>query len=311
MRFQPSWVLEVLEPLRVDAIFLPLAPRPESLVWFKRQGIRIYANHPLESRAMLLRALLENQNETFTAANRAKLPAHPGAVIGKADHPFRRWEGQPFSRLEVDFLAVWREMAAKLEPKRQGELLAGAVRSYLHYRLALVATGAAPRQTPDELLKHCLDQQVETIVEGTEPVFALHLPFEELGDEVESTLYLVPLPIREKVAPAPNVEEYFHAWWMEHGDVEAARAEIRGALQGWTFSWDAPIDFKAIAAKAGKTTRVGITWTADELPPRIHEENLATPLRTAFNSRFPKGDLYMKCAERRREDYDFLLLMRP
>ncbi|MBF0502882.1 MAG: hypothetical protein HQM09_22295 [Candidatus Riflebacteria bacterium] len=333
MRFQPAWVLEALEPAHVESVFLPLAPRPETLTWFKRLGIKLFVNHPIESQSMLLRAILENPGETFSDAQKKALPKKPETILKGADHVFKRWESVLFNRSECDFLAAWREVVNRIDEPRQRELLAAAVRNVIGYWLSVSAVEFTPRFTPDELLNYFLGRQADQIFKGSEPAFALNLPFEELGDEVESSLYLLPLPILERELsahvtpekplnsqtgsapglpgmPRPRADEVFHAWWKEKSDLIAAGNEFRAALKGWTFSWNAPTDWSGMAAKAGKTNMVTCCWSGEEASPRLHEETIAGPLKAAFVNRFPKADLFMKTAERRREDYDFLLTLR-
>ncbi|MFZ2959323.1 MAG: hypothetical protein WA705_20745 [Candidatus Ozemobacteraceae bacterium] len=351
MRFQPAWIVEALAPSRVETIFLPLSPRPEALIWFKKMGIRLFVNHPVESRALLLRALLENSGETFSEERKKALPKRPELIIRASDNVFRPWENVLFGRSECDFLSAWRQVARRIEEPLQRELLAAAVRNVIGYWLSLGAAGLSPRFAPDELLHYYLGRQIDQVFKGSEPVFALHLPFEELGEEVESSVYLLPLPMRERgeetrertdgvqggqsgkakdatAGGAPDdgespelppmvrisgvgTDEVFHAWWMENSDLDVAKNAFRTALNGWMLSWDTPADWAAMAAKAGKTGMVACCWSGDEAPPRLHEEAIADPLKAAFARRFPRAELHMKTADRKREDYDFLLTLHP
>ncbi len=310
MRFQPSWILESLPAGEVDSLFLPLAPRAPSLLWFKRRGLRIYANDPVESRAMLLRALVQNQGELFSEENRRKFNQVIRKPLDLAMNPFRTWEDRPFSRAQLDYLFYWREAALEIPQVTQRELFWAAAWQVMAYWVGLARVGQAPALAPDEAMAVMLDRQKDLVFAGQEPVYALNLPLGELGEEVEAGVFLLPLLFPEKIRPENDLEVLFHAWFRGAGDLLAARTEIEQARRGWVQRWDAAPAFPDILRKAGHARFAVVTWSGSDLPPRFHEEAVADPVRRAFAGSFPVSTLRCKAASRHEDDYDFLLVMK-
>jgi len=309
MRFQPSWIVESLPPGEPDSLFIPLAPRATSLLWFKRLGLKMYVNDPVESRGMLLRALLQNQGELFSEPNRKKFNQSIEKPLGLSMNPFKAWEGRPFSREQLDYLFFWREAALEISEIGQRQVFWAAVHQVMAYWVGL---GLAPKQAqmaPDEAMGYILGKQNELIFAGQEPVFSLCLPMSELGDEVEASVLLLPLPIQEKIRPEWDLDILFHAWFRGNGDLLAARSEMDEARRGWVQKWDASPDYGQILSKVGKARYCVVSWSGSDLPPRLHEEMVANPFRNAFARLFPSSRLLMKTAQRQDDSYDFLLIM--
>jgi hypothetical protein len=307
MRLQPSWILESLPNPDIESVFVPLGARPESLLVFKQLGIKMYANDPVESRAMCLRALLENPGEPLAVDIRRKFNRVLPKPLEFEVNPFRTWENKPFSRLQLDYLFYWREATLEITEPRQRDLFWAAVRGVFAHWLSQPAevTSALP---PDEVIGYLFERQKELVLPGEAEVFALHTPLDELGDEVEADLYLVPLMISDRDRPGAELETFFHAWFRGNGDLTAARTEIDAARRGWTIRWDDRNDVRAIAGKVGRATQVAVCWSAQDLPPRVHEESIANPIREAFASRFANAQLLMKTADLERDDYDGMLI---
>ncbi len=310
LRFQPSWILESLPPGEVDSVFLPLAPRAPSLFWFKRLGLRLYANDPVESRALLLRALLQNQGETFSAENLRKFNQTLRKPIALAMNPFRTWEGRPFDRVQLDYLFYWREAALEIPDPVQRDLFWAAVYEVMACWVGLARTGSPAPRPPDELMAFMLERQRDLVFAGGEPVFSLNLPLADLGEEIEASVFLLPLVIPERGKPEHDLELLFHAWFRGDGDLVASRTEIEAARRGWTQKWDRPPAYAEMLRKVGKAKFAVVTWSGGDVPPRLHEEVIAEPFRKAFAPVFPSSTLRVRAACRETDEYDFLLVMR-
>ncbi len=308
MRFQPSWVIESLHPHSVDSVFFPISPRAEALLWLKKQGIQIYANDPLHSNAILLKAYLENQGETFSEENQQKFNRVIKEPLDVSMNPFREWLGKPFDRRQIDYLFYWREAAVEIAEQVQRNLFYSAIRSVISYWLDMVIAKIPIAFAPDEILGHAIKKQLQQIFPGKEKVFALNVPMEELGDEVEASVFLLPLKIQERYFREFECEDYFHAWIVGNSNLEASRRDIENSRRSWVFDWKYPLEATKIFQKVGKANHAVICWSGEELPPRLHEEQIVEPFRKAFSGKFQKNFLYMKTSDLSRDDYDFLLV---
>ncbi len=308
MRFQPAWILEAVPHGEVDSIFLPLSPRASSLFWFKRLGIRLYANDPVESQAVLLRALLQNKDSVFPETIARKINRYIPKPIDLQLNPFRSWLDDPFSREQVDYLFYWREAGTEIAEPIHRDLFQTAIRSVLSYWLAFSRVRRQPPLPADDVLGQILEKQKNLVFQGKEEVFALGLPFEELGDEVEASLYLSHLPVKEVHRSTTRLEEFFHAWVKGNPDLDAAREEIDNLRKPWMFSWKRKPDFSLLPKKAGKARFAAIFWSSGDAPPRLHEEHVMKPLREAFAPVFPRSTTLVKTADRIGDEYDFLTI---
>ncbi|HOY68261.1 MAG TPA: hypothetical protein PLP29_15375 [Candidatus Ozemobacteraceae bacterium] len=308
IRFQPSWILESLPPDAAKSLFMPLVPRPSSLMWFKRLGIRMYVNDPLESRAMLLRTLLA-EGERFTEQNRRRFNRVIRKSLDLQMNPFRNWENKPFSASQLDYLFYWREAAFEISEPVQRDIFWSAVSGVMAHWMAMTAAGTTPAFPPDELLACMLRRREEQLFESAEKVYALHLPIEELGEEVEAELFVVPLQFQGRKPFETDHDVMYHAWFRGDPDLHAALGEIEAARRGWVFDWKNGCNTDAMIAKSGKAAYAVFIWSGADLPPRWHEENVAAVLRNAFSTRFPASVLRVKAADAGRDDYDFLLTM--
>jgi len=309
MRFQPSWVMESLPSGKIDSVFIPIASRAQPLLWFKRHGFKIFVNDPTEGGALLLRAFLQNQGELFSEENEKKFNRTIKKPFDIAMNPFKSWENRPFSREQLDYLFYWREAGFEIHQPMQRDLFWAAVYMIMNYWISVIKCDAPVKFTPYELMKHLFTKQKEAIFEGKESVFALNMPMDELGEEVEASLCLIPLTICDKRAIEDESEIYFHAWLKGYPEISSAKREIEFVKKNWFFSWDSAPHFENMLKKVGKSKYCGITWSGDDLPPRIHEENIAKPLIETFSPNFPKAKFMIKTAFRQKDDYDFLLIM--
>lgn len=309
MRFQPSWILESLPPDSAKSIFLPISPRPHALLWFKRLGIRMYVNDPVESRAVLLRALIGNDSEKFSEPNRRKFVRYLEKPYKRETNPFRAWAHKPFDAQQLDYLHYWREASFEISKTSQSELFQAAVYEVLACWMTMASAGIAPSLPPDELLDTMIKRCENQLVAGSEKVFSLNMPIEELGDEVEAELYAVPLIFYGRKRLDGDHDVRFHAWCRGTADLQGAREEIDKTRKGWVYDWKEGCDAPAMLSKAGKAAYAAVAWSGDDLPPLWHEEHVASRLREVFASRFPRSVLRIKSADTVRNDYDFLLIM--
>lgn len=309
MRFQPSWILESIPPGSAKSIFLPISPRPHSLLWFKRMGIRLYVNDPVESRAMLLRTFLGNESEKLSEPNRRKFIKTLDKPYKRETNPFRAWEHKTFDAQQLDYLYYWNEVTSGITRSSQSELFKAAVYDVMACWMTMASAGIAPALPPDELLDTMIKRCESQIIAGSEKVYSLNMPIEELGDEVEAELYVIPLAFHGRKRVELDNDVRFHAWCHGNGDLQAASEEIDMFRKGWVYDWKDGCDASAMLAKAGKAAYAAVTWSADDLPPFWHEDNVAKRLREVFAVRFPRSVLRVKAADTVRNDYDFLLIM--
>ena len=310
MRFQPSWVVEALQPETVESVFLPVCPNAEALLWFKRHGARLYVNDPRLTRFVPLQALVENDQETFSRENTEQV----NRVMNRSPdinlNPFREWENRPFDRRRLDYLFFWREVAEEIASPVQKNLFFTAVRSVLGYWLSLHAAEVPPYFPPDEVLGHFLKRQSELIFRGRERAFAMNDLPGELSEEVDAGLYVVPLTFRDEPSTMGDSERFFQAWLKGSGDLPGAREDLHRRMAGWVFEWGKPPPFAGWPAKAGAAHQVAICWSSDGLPPRVHEDEVVRPLVKVFSPIFPQYRLHMKTADQMNDEVDFLLTFR-
>jgi len=309
IRFQPSWILESLPSDAVKSIFLPISPRPHSLLWFKRLGIRMYVNDPVESRAVILRALLANGFEKLSEPNRRKFIRALDKPFRKETNPFLPWEHRLFDAQQLDYLHYWREASFEISKASQSELFQAGVYNVIAAWITMAASGIAPSVPPDELLEMMIRRCENLLVSAAEKIFCLNMPIDELGDEVEADLYVIPLSFHGRKRLESDHDVMFHAWCRGNADLQTAKDEIDKARKGWIFDWKTGCDVATMLSKAGKAGYVAVTWSGDDLPPLWHEEHVAGRLREIFATRFPRSVLRIKAADTARNDYDFLLLL--
>jgi hypothetical protein len=307
MRFQPSWIVEALQPVAVETVFLPLCPNPQAMLWFKRHGARLYVNDPRPTRFIPVHALVENDGEVFSTESSAVIHR----VMTKSPdfnlNPFREWDDSPFDRRSLDYLFFWRETAEELATVTQRNLLFAAVYSVIQHWLSLIAAKLGAFYPPDEVLGHFLKRHSELVFRGRERAFSMNEPLADLSEEVDAGLYVVPLFFREQSPETGAAESFFQAWLKGSGNLGTAVDELRTKLDGWVFDWGKPPPFAKFFAKIGAAEHVAVCWSSDGVPPQIHEEEVISPLVKIFGARFPKYRLHMKTADRYTDEYDFLL----
>lgn len=309
IRFQPSWILEALPSDSAKSIFLPISPRPHPLLWFKRLGIRMYVNDPVASRAVILRAMLANGFEKLTEPNRRKFIRALDKPFKRETNPFLSWQHRLFDAQQVDYLYYWREASFEISKATQSELFQAGVYNVIAAWITMAAAGIAPSVPPDELLDTMIRRCENLLVSASEKIFCLNMPIDELGDEVEADLYVIPLTFFGRKGLDNDHDVMFHAWCRGNGDLQAAKDDIDTSRKGWIYDWNTGCDVPAMLAKAGKAAYVAITWSGEDLPPLWHEEHVAGRLREVFASRFPRSVLRIKAADTARNDYDFLLVL--
>jgi hypothetical protein len=310
MRFQASWIIEALHPERVDSIFFPVSPGAEKLLWFKRQGHALYANDPLDSRYVFLKALLENPGESFSDANKRKFNQVLKNELDISLNPYRTWEPAPFSRRQIDYLFYWHEAALEIEDLRQRNIFYCAVASIMNYWLDMKKAGFAVTFAPDEIMGYALFKIGSLLVKGNEPVFSLHVALDDLSETVEASLCVIPLLARDKSESEPGNEDYFHAWFHGFADLGGARKAIHDSRSGWMIDWQTPPATHKFLSKVGKARQVAFCWSAADLPPRAHQETIWEPLKKTFAARFPHSRVFFKTADRYGDEYDFLGILR-
>lgn len=301
-------MIEVVQPEPVESVFLPVCPPPESLLWFKRQGIKMYVNDPRPSFFVLLKALLENDDERFSEESLAKC----NRVINRSPNfeinPFRSWEDHPFSRKHLDYLFFWREAVEELSLPMQKYLFFAAVRNVLFYWLSIANSRQTETYAPDEVLGYFLKQTDKNIFKGREKLFVINEPISNLGDEVDCEMYIVPLLIKDFPKGELDPEIFFQAWIKGFGKLSEVFEETQKQLGGWIFDWGSHPNFEEMVKKSGKATFAVISWTSQYLPPKILEEQIVTPLLAAFTSKFPKYVLHIKTADRVSDDHDYMMV---
>ncbi|MBF0543388.1 MAG: hypothetical protein HQM08_03085 [Candidatus Riflebacteria bacterium] len=308
MRFQPSWLEEKCGLSKIESIFFPISIKSESLMWFKKRGVKLFINDPLPSKIPLLKGLLENQKELFLDESRKYLANHVNKNPDFPQNPFKSWQTDLFSPLQLDFLYFWRETTFALG-ETQRNLLAAAVKEVISYWLSFPSKTPRGTLSPSEILDYFILRNNQMIFNSGEKVYVLQHAFPEISEEVESSLYLVSL--REVSSPDEKLtsEVLFHAWWLGNTDLNKAKTEIYNFAREWGYSWQGVNDFSQYAKKSGKSEAAAFFWSSEGVPPKLNEEMIIYPIKKAFLHKFPKSSQYFKMADRKKEEYDFLLIL--
>ena len=310
MRFQPSWVWQELQGEVADSLFIPAAPRANSLLWFKRIGISCLVHDPTPGGAIALRALLENPGEPFAEELKHQINRTIRQSVEMDLNPFRTWLDRPFSRRQLDHLFFWREAGFEIEAPLQRELFGLAIQDVLHFWLNKREPEADLGVSPDEILGYYLNRLNDKIFPGREPVKVLsRLPS---GGEapVEAGVGLVCFRSEEIPEREFSADEYFHAWLSGDGDLTKARKDLEIAWRDWTINWKKPLMVEPLLPVLRGCKQVVFTWSGEDHPPRVYEEQVIKPIQFVFQPWFSKSEWRYKGANRLEEQYDFLLILR-
>ncbi len=308
IRLQSSWLLESAgEVASIDSIFFPFIHRYSSLNWFSRRGLELTINTPLDSQAMLMRVWLDAGKGPFSEKNRRKFNQLIKKPLELDMNPFRNWNDRLFNRQQLDYLFYWREAAYEIEDQAQREIFWGSVYGIMSYWLSNRRVNRSPAYQPDEIMhlvlklhqEHCENQDAELIL--------LNSTFEDLCPP-ESVLAVFPLVFTDEEDEEFQLQSIFHAWYHGHADVEQARRDIKNQLRQYNFSMEKKTDFSTLLKLSEKSEVVAICWSGEELPPKIHEQEIIEPFRREFVHRFSRSQFSIKTVNPGADSYDYLLL---
>ncbi|MFZ5949160.1 MAG: hypothetical protein ACOYXC_00525, partial [Candidatus Rifleibacteriota bacterium] len=67
-------------------------------------------------------------------------------------------------------------------------------------------------------------------------------------------------------------------------------------------------DFSEYLRLSQNSQIAAVCWSGEELPPRIHEQEIIEPFRRQFSGRFSRSRFSIKAVDRPKDSYDYLLL---
>ncbi|MEW6710870.1 MAG: hypothetical protein AB1403_13675, partial [Candidatus Riflebacteria bacterium] len=289
----------------VESIFLPFIHRYSSLSWLCRRDIELSVNSPIDSQAMLLRVWY--QAECFSEQNRRKFNQVIKKPLELDMNPFKNWNERWFSRQQLDYLFYWREAAYEIEDHQQREVFWGAVYAIMSYWLGHRQVNVNPVMQPDEIMHHILMMHKETAKTHEGMVKISSSSFEDLEPPV-AALTVFPLIFPDDEDEETQLQAIYQAWFHGHSDVEQARRDIRNQLRRYHFSLEKKTDFSEYLRLARDSQIVAVCWSGEELPPRIHEQEIIEPFRREFSGRFSRSRFSIKAVDRQKDSYDYLLL---
>ncbi len=308
MRLQPSWILEsASEQTTVESIFFPFIHRCSSLTWFTRRDLALTINTPVDSQALLLRAWFGGENKGFSEKNFSKFNQVIRRPLELDLNPFRGWHEKLFDRSQLDYLFYWREAAYEIENLSQREIFWAAVYSIMSYWLANRKVSRSPGFAPDEIMGRVLKFHQE-IVGGCECDLQLCNSAIEEFSPPEVSLMVFPLVFNDEEDGETHLQTIFHAWLHGHADIDQARREIKNHLRGYSFSLENKADFQTYVKLAQNADSVAVCWSGEELPPRVHEQEIIAPFKTEFAGTFSRSKFSIKTVDGRCDSYDYLLL---
>lgn len=308
LRLQSSWLLEsVAEIYGVESLFFPFFHRFSAMSWLSRKGITLYLNNPLDSQAMLARAWLDVAGGIFTAKNLQKFNQVIKKPLELELNPFKTWKDRLFSSQQLDYLFYWREAAFEIEDDRQREIFWSAVYQIISYWMSNQKAGMQPTSRPDEMMAFYLHRH-QAFIKGREG----RIEFSSIAlDELSGgsgALVVFPLIFDDDDSAEVDIQTVFHAWFHGHADLENARRDIKAALRKYLISFDRPRDFSLHTRLAEGSDVAVLTWSGNELPPGIFEQELVEPLRKAFSGQYARSRLTLKAVDKSRDSYDYLLI---
>ncbi|MBF0405828.1 MAG: hypothetical protein HQM10_00625 [Candidatus Riflebacteria bacterium] len=307
-RFQPSWIFEKCRLSEGDSIFFPVSPSPESLLWFKRNGIRLFVNDPMPEKAILVNAIVRNQDELFSEENIKLLHAHTNRNPDFPGNPFRLWKTPNLNILQLDFLYFWREVTFSLSDI-QMNLLAAAVKGVISYWLSFPVGTVQSTFSPTEILLYFIQRNNNMIFPGRGEIFSIQNEFSEISEEIESSLQIIILRDSSTVvAGLPSPDLLFHAWWMGSNNLSVLSTNISERYKPWSYSLQEGNSFTSCASKCGKSVKTAFCWSTCNIQTARSEEIINSQLKRALQNRYKNSSLHFKSAAQSPEEYDFLCI---
>lgn len=308
IRLQSSWLLEsATEVTSVESIFFPFIHRYSSLNWFSRREMPMIVNNPLDSQAMLLRVWLESKNGHFSEKNKRKFNQVIKKPLELEMNPFRDWNERLFNRQQLDYLFYWREAAYEIEDIAQREIFWSSVYAIMSYWISNRKIGRNPTYEPDEIMHYVLNMHKENVTGKDCEIKLLSQQFEEV-EPPEVSLAVFPLVFSEEEEEENQLQSIFHAWFHGHADCDLAKREIKNLLRKYSFSLEKKTDFSSYTRLAQNSDVVAICWSGEELPPRLHEQEIIEPFKKEFSGLFSRSKFSIKTINPTTDSFDYLLL---
>lgn len=308
IRLQPSWLLEsATEVASVDSIFFPFIHRYSTVNWFSRREIDLTLNSPIDSQAMLLRVWMDSNYGAFTEKNRRKFNQVIKKPLELDMNPFRAWNEKIFDRQQLDYLFYWREAAYEIEDLKQREIFWGAVYGIMSYWLSNSKVGRSAAYSPDEIMHFVLKLHQDQIVPAEASIKLLNEEFSEI-EPPEASLVVFPLIFNDEEKEEAELQALYHAWYHGHADIEQAHREIKNHLRHYCYSFEKKTCFSSYVELAKKANVCAICWSGEELPPKIHEQEIIVPFRREFSTLFARSQFSIKTIDQESDSYDYLLI---
>lgn len=308
LRLQSSWLLESAgEYASVESIFFPFIHRYSSLNWFSRRELELTVNTPLDSQAMLIRVWLDAKKGAFSEKNRKKFNQIIKKPLELDMNPFKNWNERIFDRQQLDYLFYWREAAYEIEDQHQREIFWGSVYGIMSYWLSNRKVNRSPAYQPDEIMHYVIKLHKEHCDHQDAELVLMNDPFEILTPP-KSSLAVFPLIFNDEEDEEFQLQAIFHAWYHGHADLEQARREIKNHLRFYSFSLEKKTDFETMLKLCQNSEVAAICWSGEDLPPKIHEQEIIEPFRREFVHRFSRSQFSIKTVNPVTDSYDYLLL---
>lgn len=308
IRLQSSWLLEsASEVAAVDSIFFPFIHRYSSLNWFSRRELELTVNTPLDSQAMLLRVWLDAKKGAFSEKNRRKFNQVIKKPLELDMNPFKNWNERIFDRQQLDYLFYWREAAYEIEDHYQRDIFWGSVYGIMSYWLSNRRVNRAPVYQPDEIMHYVLKMHEEQRDYQDAELVLINDSFDDLQPP-KSSLAVFPLIFTSEEDEEFQLQAIFHAWFHGHADVEQARRDIKNHLRHYSYSLEKKTDFSKMLKLSQNAEVAAICWSGEELPPKIHEQEIIEPFRREFVHRYSRSQFSIKTVNSASDSYDYLLL---
>ncbi|GAB4269539.1 MAG: hypothetical protein Kow0029_05580 [Candidatus Rifleibacteriota bacterium] len=308
IRFQSSWLLEsATEIANIESLFFPFIHRYSSLSWFSRKEVPMVVNNPLDSQAMLLRVWLEGKNGVFNEKNKRKFNQVIKKPLELDLNPFKRWNEKLFDREQLDYLFYWREAAYEIEDIAQREIFWGAVYAIMSYWISNRKLNRKPAYQPDEIMHYVLTMHKNSVFDKEFGLKLLNQPFEEV-EPPQVSLTVFPLIFTDEEDDEYQLQTIFHAWYHGHSDCDQANREIKNHLRRYAFNMHQKTDFSQYLRLAQNSEVVAVCWSGEELPPRIHEQEIILPFRKEFASLYSRSKFGIKTVNSQKDSFDYLLL---
>ncbi len=308
IRVQSSWLFEAAqEKIFIEDIYFPYLHRFSSISWLWKKLIKITANNPLDSQAMLVRAWFANKKEGFLDKNERKFNQMIRNPLELDMNPFKTWKDKYFSREQLDYLFYWREAAYEIEEEGQREIFWAAVYLIMHRWLSNGRLGLNSGIKPDGLMKNVLNWQRKQFIANAVNPEILCRTIEDLP-AVESSLCVFPLLADDDMSDNNDLHLLYHAWFHGRADLDLVKKDVRNLNRSFSLDFKTGLNSENFLQLSAASQSVAFVWSGNDLPPAFYQQEIVNKLRKSFEERFKHSQLLVKSVDRSADNFDYLLL---